>query len=317
MRYGEKVALRGIDLQVERGEVFAMLGPNGAGKTTTVEILEGFRRRTSGSVDVLGADPGSAEESWRARVGIVLQSWRDHRQWRVGELLAHMATYYPAPRDPAQVQEALGMASFAGRRCEELSGGQRRRLDVALGIIGDPELLFLDEPTTGFDPVARREFHELVERLRADGMSIVLTTHDLYEAERLADRIAVLIDGRITASGTSAELAARAEAQARVVWRDVSGVRHEQASTDPSRLVWELHREFEGPVPDLEVHRPTLEDIYLRMIRAGEQGDRSEQSGDGPARGTADGPVSGTAAPAGTLSPATRVSRTTTAGERT
>lgn len=269
MRYGEKEVLKGVDLTVRRGEVLALLGPNGAGKTTTIEIMEGFRRRTGGDVSILGEDPDGVDEDWRARVGIVLQSWRDHQGWRVGELLEHFASYYPDPRHPAELLRELGLAEHAGQVCQKLSGGQRRKLDVALGIVGNPELLFLDEPTTGFDPVARREFHEMVERLRDGGMTMVLTTHDLHEAERLADRIAVLVDGRIHANGTPAELADRALAEARVVW-DQDGERQTQLTDDPSRLVWELHEKFQGPIPGLQVHRPTLEDIYVRMIRAGE-----------------------------------------------
>ncbi|MGW7367444.1 ABC transporter ATP-binding protein [Streptomyces sp. NPDC054841] len=265
MRYGKKEILRGVDLTVNHGEVLALLGPNGAGKTTTVEVLEGFRRRTSGSVTVLGKDPDDVDEQWRGRLGIVLQTWRDHARWRVGELLHHFASYYERPRDVTEVLEVLRLDEQAGQLCSNLSGGQRRRLDVALGIIGDPELLFLDEPTTGFDPVVRREFHDLVERLKTDGMTMVLTTHDLHEAERLADRIAILIDGRISAFGTAEELGEQARAQARVVW-SADGVRQEQQTDDPSRLAWELHNKFGAPVPDLEVHRPTLEDIYLRMI---------------------------------------------------
>ncbi|MEW2047469.1 ABC transporter ATP-binding protein [Streptomyces sp. NPDC005476] len=265
MRYGDQDVLRGVDLTLEHGEVLALLGPNGAGKTTTVEILEGFRSRTDGEVRVLGKDPQRADEEWRGQVGVVLQSWRDHARWRVGELLEHVASYYPAPRSVAETLETLGLSAHAHQVCQRLSGGQRRRLDVALGIIGDPRLLFLDEPTAGFDPVVRREFHELIERLKEDGMTMVLTTHDLHEAERLSDRTAVLIDGRIAAFGTGAELAAEARAQARVVWTQ-DGVRREERTSDPSHYVWELHRKHDGPIPGLEVHRPTLEDVYLRMI---------------------------------------------------
>lgn len=265
MRYGRREVLRGIDLTVRHGEVLALLGPNGAGKTTTVEILEGFRTPTGGHVEVLGEDPAHADEGWRAGIGVVLQSWRDHARWRVGELLEHVASCHPAPRSVAGTLDTLGLTEQAGQTCGRLSGGQRRRLDVALGIIGDPLLLFLDEPTAGFDPVARREFHELIERLKEGGMTIVLTTHDLHEAERLSDRTAVLIDGRIAAFGTNEQLAQDARAQARVVWQE-NGERREETAEDPSRLVWELHRKFDGPVPGLEVHRPTLEDIYLRMV---------------------------------------------------
>ncbi|MFJ4002685.1 ABC transporter ATP-binding protein [Streptomyces sp. NPDC090023] len=265
MRYGRQDVLRGLDLTVEHGEVLALLGPNGAGKTTTVEILEGFRAPTGGEVQVLGCDPRHGDERWRAQIGVVLQSWRDHARWRVGELLEHVASYYPAPRSVAETLGTLGLAAQAGQTCQRLSGGQRRRLDVALGIIGDPRLLFLDEPTAGFDPVVRREFHELIARLKEGGMTMVLTTHDLDEAERLSDRTVVLIDGRVAASGTNAQLAEEARARARVFWTE-DGERREQTAEDPSRLVWELHQKFDGPIPGLEVHRPTLEDVYLRMV---------------------------------------------------
>lgn len=267
MTYGETDVLRGIDLDVHRGEVFALLGPNGAGKTTTVEILEGFRQRTAGEVRVLGADPARGDDAWRGRIGLVLQSWRDHRRWRVAELLTHFATYYPDPRDPAELLAVVGLTGQADRRVDQLSGGQRRRLDVALGIVGRPELLFLDEPTTGFDPEARHEFHTLVERLaRDEGVTVLLTTHDLVEAERLADRIAMLVGGRIRACGTPAELARRAAAQAEVRWTAGDGTVRRERTEDPSRLVWELHRDAAGPIPGLEVRRPTLEDTYLHMV---------------------------------------------------
>lgn len=198
MSYGSRHVLHGIDLDIHRGEIFALLGPNGAGKTTTVEILEGFRQRSAGEAAVLGTDPARGNDAWRARIGLVLQSWRDHRRWQVAELLTHFATYYPRPRDPAELLALVGLTEQARQQVDRLSGGQRRRLDVALAIVGRPELLFLDEPTTGFDPEARRDFHDLVERLaRDEGVTILLTTHDLAEAERLADRIAMLVNGRI------------------------------------------------------------------------------------------------------------------------
>ncbi|MFF9685613.1 ABC transporter ATP-binding protein [Streptomyces sp. NPDC014623] len=267
MSYGGVDVLHGIDLDIHRGEVFALLGPNGAGKTTTVEILEGFRRRSDGEVSVLGADPERGDDAWRARIGLVLQSWRDHRRWRVAELLTHFATYYPHPRDPAGLLGLVGLTGQAGQQVDRLSGGQRRRLDVALGIVGRPELLFLDEPTTGFDPEARHEFHLLVERLaRDEGVTVLLTTHDLVEAERLADRIAMLVGGRIRACGTPSDLARRAAAQAEVRWTADDGTAHRERTEDPSRLVWELHQEADGPIAGLEVRRPTLEDTYLHMV---------------------------------------------------
>ncbi|MFE7316462.1 ABC transporter ATP-binding protein [Streptomyces sp. NPDC057555] len=278
MSYGSTDVLRGVELDIRRGEVFALLGPNGAGKTTTVEILEGFRQRSAGEVRVLGADPARGDDAWRGRIGLVLQSWRDHRRWQVAELLTHFATYYPDPRDPAGLLDLVGLTGQARQRVDRLSGGQRRRLDVALGIVGRPELLFLDEPTTGFDPAARRDFHDLVERLaREEGVTVLLTTHDLAEAERLADRIAMLVDGRIRACGTPSELARRAAAQAEVRWTAADGTPRHEHTADPSRLVWELHREAAGPIADLEVRRPTLEDTYLHMVHGrGEDGDKHD-----------------------------------------
>ena len=267
MSYGGAHVLHGIDLDIHRGEIVALLGPNGAGKTTTVEILEGFRQRSAGEVAVLGTDPARGDDSWRARIGLVLQSWRDHRRWQVAELLTHFATYYPQPRDPAELLALVGLTEQARQQVDRLSGGQRRRLDVALAIVGRPELLFLDEPTTGFDPEARRDFHDLVERLaRDEGVTILLTTHDLAEAERLADRIAMLVNGRIRAHGTPSELARRAAAQAEVRWTAPDGTARRERTEDPSQLVWELHQETGGPVADLEVRRPTLEDTYLHMV---------------------------------------------------
>ncbi|QRX92632.1 ABC transporter ATP-binding protein [Streptomyces noursei] len=277
MSYGSADVLKGVDLDIRRGEIFALLGPNGAGKTTTVEILEGFRQRSAGEVRVLGTDPARADDAWRGRIGLVLQSWRDHRRWQVAELLTHFAMYYPDPRDPAELLDLVGLTKQAEKRVDQLSGGQRRRVDVALGIVGRPELLFLDEPTTGFDPEARRDFHDLVERLaREEGVTILLTTHDLAEAERLADRIAMLVDGRIRACGTPAELARRAAAQAEVRWTASDGSPRREHTADPSRLVWELHREAAGPIADLEVRRPTLEDTYLHMVHRQNWDDEQE-----------------------------------------
>ncbi|MEV5807225.1 ABC transporter ATP-binding protein [Streptomyces parvulus] len=284
MSYGDIDVLRGVDLEINRGEVFALLGPNGAGKTTTVEILEGFRRRSAGEVSILGTDPERGDDAWRGRIGLVLQSWRDHRRWRVAELLTHFATYYPDARDPAGLLDLVGLTDQADRQVERLSGGQRRRLDVALGIVGRPELLFLDEPTTGFDPEARHEFHLLVERLaHEEGVTVLLTTHDLVEAERLADRIAMLVGGRIRAHGTPAELARRAAAQAEVRWTAADGTPRRERTQDPSRLVWELHRETDGPIAGLEVRRPTLEDTYLHMVHRDGDGTDSNEIGNGNA----------------------------------
>ncbi|MEU8340060.1 ABC transporter ATP-binding protein [Spirillospora sp. NPDC048832] len=266
MRYGRTEVLRGVDLDVGAGEVVALLGPNGAGKTTTIEILEGFRRRTSGEVAVLGADPGTGGVAWRARLGVVLQDWQDHPRWHVRPLLAHIAAFYPHPRDPDELLEAMGLTAQAGQAVGRLSGGQRRRLDIALGIVGRPELLFLDEPTAGFDPEARREFHGLVERLaREDGMTVLLTTHDLAEAERLADRIAILVDGAVRVCGTPSALASVVRAASEVRWLEDGAPRAERTA-DPSALAFELHRRFGGPVPGLEIRRPSLEESYLDLV---------------------------------------------------
>ncbi|MCG5219837.1 ABC transporter ATP-binding protein [Streptosporangium sp. KLBMP 9127] len=266
MSYGAADVLRGIDLDIPRGEVFALLGPNGAGKTTTIEILEGFRGRSAGEVQVLGVDPERGGDAWRARLGMVLQTWHDHRRWQVRELVAHLGSYYDDPRDPDELLAALGLTEQAAQRVGLLSGGQRRRLDVALGIVGRPDLLFLDEPTTGFDPEARQEFHRLIEKLAADeGMTVLLTTHDLVEAERLAGRIAILVDGRIAMHGAPADLARAVQAQSRVRWVE-DGEERARATDDPSALAWELHRRFDGPVPGLEVRRPSLEESYLDLV---------------------------------------------------
>ncbi|GGP85853.1 multidrug ABC transporter ATP-binding protein [Streptosporangium pseudovulgare] len=265
MAYGTAEVLRGVDLDIRRGEIFTLLGPNGAGKTTTIEILEGFRNRSAGEVSVLGADPARGGDAWRARLGIVLQNWRDHGRWGVRELLAHVGEFYDRPRDPDELLAALGLTEQAAQRVNRLSGGQRRRLDVGLGIMGRPELLFLDEPTTGFDPEARREFHLLVERLAADGMTVLLTTHDLAEAEKLAHRTAILVRGEIVACGSPAELADAVRAESQVRWLE-DGRERVLTTADPSRAAWELHERFGGPVPGLQVRRPSLEENYLSLI---------------------------------------------------
>ncbi|MEU8971279.1 ABC transporter ATP-binding protein [Streptomyces monashensis] len=275
MSYGSHDVLHGIDLTIRRGELFALLGPNGAGKTTTVEILEGYRKRSAGEVRVLGADPSAVDDAWRRRVGVVMQSWRDHARWRVRELMAHFAGYYPHAYAPDELLEMVGLQEQADQELGRLSGGQRRRVDVALGIIGRPELLFLDEPTTGFDPQARRTFHELILSLKDAGMTILLTTHDLEEAERLADRTAILIRGRLVACGTPTELAHRVQASAQVRWT-AEGTVQNRATRDPSQLVWELHEKFGGPIPDLEVIRPSLEETYLGLVRAAGAGEGVE-----------------------------------------
>jgi ABC-2 type transport system ATP-binding protein len=267
-RYGEKVAVDGVDLDVRRGEVLALLGPNGAGKTTTVEMLEGYRRRDAGEVSVLGQDPGSPDRAWRSRIGIVLQSSADNAELTVSELVRHFAGFYPDPRDPDEVIAEVGLEAARCTRTRALSGGQRRRLDVALGVIGDPELLFLDEPTTGFDPEARRQFWGLITALRAQGTTILLTTHYLEEAEQLADRVGVISAGRLVEVAPPAELGGRRELAATVVWTDADG-RHEAVTQAPTAVVTELAARFApGEVPGLQVLRPTLEDVYLSMVES-------------------------------------------------
>ena len=266
--YGDVQAVRGVDLSIAQGEIFSLLGPNGAGKTTTVEILEGFRTRDAGSVSVLGFDPqtrGHESRLWRNRIGIVLQSSSDAGDLTVIETIKHFSGYYSNPRDVDEVIHSVGLKEKEGALIRNLSGGQRRRLDVALGIIGNPELLFLDEPTTGFDPEARRAFWALIQQLRTDGTSILLTTHYLDEAEALADRVAVINNGVIIEVSTPAELGGRATSQATVQWRDGDSIKSEKTDNPPA-LVSSLSSSFNGEVPELIVTRPSLEDIYLEMI---------------------------------------------------
>jgi ABC-2 type transport system ATP-binding protein len=266
--YGDVHAVRGVDLSIAQGEIFSLLGPNGAGKTTTVEILEGFRTRDAGSVSVLGFDPqtrGHESRIWRNRIGIVLQSSSDAGDLTVIETIKHFSGYYSNPRNVDKVIHSVGLKEKEGALIRNLSGGQRRRLDVALGIIGNPELLFLDEPTTGFDPEARRAFWALIQQLRSDGTSILLTTHYLDEAEALADRVAVINNGVIIEVSTPAELGGRATSQATVQWRDGDSIKSEKTD-NPTALVSSLSSTFNGEVPELIVTRPSLEDIYLEMI---------------------------------------------------
>ena len=266
--YGDVHAVRGVDLTIEQGEIFSILGPNGAGKTTTVEILEGFRVRDSGSVSVLGFDPntkGHQSREWRNRIGIVLQSSSDAGDLTVFETINHFSGYYSNPRDVEEVIHSVGLKEKESALIRNLSGGQRRRLDVALGIIGNPELIFLDEPTTGFDPEARRAFWSLIKQLRNDGATILLTTHYLDEAEALADRVAVINKGVIVEISTPAELGGRATSQATVQWRDGDQIKSEK-SDNPTALVASLASRFNGEVPGLIVTRASLEDIYLEMI---------------------------------------------------
>lgn len=260
-RYGDLHAVDGVDLDIQRGEIFSLLGPNGAGKTTTIEILEGFRNRDSGEVSVLGVDPALGDSSWRDRLGIVHQSSQDAGDLNVKETISHFAEYYSKPRDVEEVITAVGLAEKEKSLIRNLSGGQRRRLDVALGIIGNPELLFLDEPTTGFDPEARRQFWDLIRSLKSEGASIILTTHYLDEAEFLSERVAVIAHGTLVEIATPQTLGNRHNAKARVIWRD-----GEEETAKPTKVVNELAMKYQGEIPELQVIRPSLEDIYLHMI---------------------------------------------------
>lgn len=288
MNYGSYEAVRGIDLEVARGEILAFLGPNGAGKTTTTEILEGFRKRTSGEVRVLGEDPWTAGPDWRARIGVVLQECKPERLLTVRECLDMYAGYYPRPLSAERVLSLTGLTEKASSRCDRLSGGQQRRLDVALALIGDPELIFLDEPTTGFDPTARRQAWDVVSGLRDLGKTVFLTTHFMDEAEALADRIIVLSAGRIVAEGTPRDIGGRAAGSTTVTFTlpdavaagdlpvlpgadaapAAHGRRVEARVTDPVPALhalteWALEHGIS--LPDLTVSRPSLEDIYLQL----------------------------------------------------
>ncbi len=285
-RYGDHEAVRGIDLQIQRGEIFAFLGPNGAGKTTTVEILEGFRQATAGEVRVLGSDPWRAAAAWRGRIGIVLQESAAEPGLTVRECLEVYAGYYPSPRSVDETLALVNLTEQAAERATALSGGQRRRLDVALALIGDPELIFLDEPTTGFDPSARRAAWQVIAGLRELGKTVFLTTHYMEEAERLADRIAVIADGEIVAAGTPQTLGGRRQAAAEITFAlpgdtTIADLPESLARrvipqagglSLPSSAVtadlhslsgWALERGLE--LGDLEVRRPTLEDVYLKL----------------------------------------------------
>ncbi|HEU5040560.1 MAG TPA: ABC transporter ATP-binding protein [Gemmatimonadales bacterium] len=253
--------MAGVDLAVSQGEVFALLGPNGAGKTTTVEILEGFRKRNKGNVKVLGEDPAKASAAWRQRIGIVLQGTGEFDELTVGEVVRHFARFYRNAADPTEVIERVGLTEKAKARTHTLSGGQKRRLDVALGIVNQPELLFLDEPTTGFDPAARREFWDVINDLAHKGTTILLTTHYLEEAEVLADRVGVINAGKLIEVATPSELGGRNFATATVSWRDGT-----EETDAPTAVVQRLAGQYKGEVPELTVKRPTLEDIYLKMI---------------------------------------------------
>jgi ABC-2 type transport system ATP-binding protein len=265
--YGDHVAVRGLDFDVDHGEVFGLLGPNGAGKTTTVEILEGYRSRTSGIVSVLGHDPEQRSRALRERVGIVLQSCGMYRHIKVREAVAHWAGFYSSPRDVDEVIAITGLQGKEDALARTLSGGQSRRLDLALALVGDPELVFLDEPTTGFDPAARRAAWETVRSLQELGKTVLLTTHYLDEAQALCDRVAIVKDGRALAVGPPAALGAGA-ARYRVSWRDERDELHERETEDPTALLHQLTSAAlargEG-LRDLSVTRPTLEDVYLEL----------------------------------------------------
>jgi ABC-2 type transport system ATP-binding protein len=286
--YGEHEAVRGIDLEVLRGEIFAFLGPNGAGKTTTVEIMEGFREASAGGVRVLGADPARAPQAWRQRIGIVLQESAPEAGLTVRECLDLYAGYYRAPRPVEETLDLVGLGDQTDQRAASLSGGQRRRLDVALALIGDPELIFLDEPTTGFDPTARRAAWTVIDGLRQLGKTVFLTTHYMEEAERLADRIAIIAAGKIIAEGTPRTLGGRDTSEARITFTlppeaaaaDLPATLAERAEAHSDGRVqmisagvaddlhvlsgWALDRGID--LDDLEVRRPTLEDVYLALV---------------------------------------------------
>lgn len=280
MRYGDNDVLTGVDFDVHTDEVVCLLGPNGAGKTTTIEILEGFRIRSGGQVSVLGQDPAHADEDWRAHTGVVLQSWRDHPRWTPRRLLTLLGGYFepystpgrPRPYDVEDLLETVGLTELADRKLTALSGGQRRRLDVAIGIVGRPELLFLDEPTAGFDPQARREFHRLVHRLVSlEHTTVLLTTHDLDEAEKLADRVLILAGGRIVADDTPDGLARRVAGAAEVRW-SMDGERFVHQTDDPTGFVRDLFAQGGDSVNDLDIRRASLEDAYLSLVQQHEAG---------------------------------------------
>jgi ABC-2 type transport system ATP-binding protein len=283
--YGSFEAVRGVSFDIEHGETFALLGPNGAGKSTTIEILEGYRDRSGGDVTVLGIDPHRGGSAWKARLGIVLQSGSEAADVTVREQVAHFARFYPERRDVDELIAAVGLAEKAKVRIRNLSGGQRRRLDVALGVIGRPELLFLDEPTTGFDPEARREFWRLIRELKREGTTILLTTHYLDEAAQLSDRVAVIARGELIDIGAVDTIGDRAARIPIVRWRDAAGQAREERTETPAAVVARLTAEAGGEPRDLEVIRPSLEDVYLGLVQAAEAAAASEAASAGAASG--------------------------------
>ena len=272
--YGAFTALHGVSFDIERGETFALLGPNGAGKSTTIEILEGYRDRSGGDASVLGTDPGKGGLAWKARLGIVLQSSGESGAITVREQLSHFASFYPNPRSVDEVIAAVGLESKQKTLIRNLSGGQKRRVDVALGVIGRPELLFLDEPTTGFDPEARHQFWDLVRSLKSDGTTILLTTHYLDEAAQLSDRAGVIADGRLIGLGAIDEIGG-ADARVPIVrWLD--GTVHEERTNEPGAFIAALQSRLGVEVPGLEIIRPSLEDVYLGMVATGSTRETTE-----------------------------------------
>jgi ABC-2 type transport system ATP-binding protein len=265
-RYGGRAVVDGVDLDVRRGECFALLGPNGAGKTTTIEILAGLRRQDAGELMVLGEDPSTAGRRWRDRVGVVGQTTGAGDALTVAETVDHYARYHAMPQDRGELLEAVGLAATVRTRVDRLSGGQRRRLEVALGVQGRPELLFLDEPTTGLDPAARRQFWTLIEHLRNDGTTVLLTTHYLDEAAHLADRVGVIAGGRLVEVAAPEALGADLRREAAVRWTE-DGTSREVVTTAPGPVLSDLLAASPtGDVPDLTVTRPGLEDVYLRLV---------------------------------------------------
>lgn len=274
MRYGSNIVLKDVSFTINKGEIVALLGPNGAGKTTTIEVLEGFRARSSGDIQVFNTDPTKGDEAWRSRIGIVLQSWRDHSKWQVRTLLNHLGEYYkhydtPSRRRPIPTDELLemvGLTDHANKIVGQLSGGQRRRVDVAIGLVGNPELLFLDEPTVGFDPKARREFHDVIHRLSdLTDMTILLTTHDLDEAEKLSDRIMILANGEIVANGSADQLSRKFADKTEVIWTQ-DKQRHVHSSKNATEFTRKLLSDNPKGISDLEIKRASLEDVYMAIV---------------------------------------------------